>query len=142
MNGIKGKEKPQLFEWTNVFFFMELSNLFIVFFLPSSLTSRISKILLALESAVSFKTQISVLNEYTLKILPNILSPICMFFVVWKQTLILYWVTSSKWIKHPFGSKFYCLQTLTPFAWTDVEFVMIVTILLCVIFLAEVKFKL
>ena len=36
---------------------MGLSNLFGVFFLPSSLTSRISKILLALESAVSFKTK-------------------------------------------------------------------------------------
>ena len=44
-------------------------------------------------------------------------------FVEGKQIQIVYWVTSSKWIKLPFGSKFYCLQTLTPFAWKDMEFV-------------------
>ena len=68
MSGIKGKNKITI--WVKKCFDGSKQSFWSVF-LPSSLTSRISKILLALESAVSFKTQISVLYEYSLKILPK-----------------------------------------------------------------------
>ena len=124
----KKKDKSQLFEWTNVFYgakqsfwsvfptiIVNVKNLknppcsWISSFLKN--TNFSSRWMYPENSAQYFESY--------------------MFFVVWKQTLILYWVTSSKWIKHPFGSKFYCLQKLTPFPWTDVEFVTRVTILLC-----------